>query len=93
MHSRHDYIRETGKRISRGAWERMNKAYLAWPQKSGRVIGYDEAGKPVIRRNVTITLHPMTPRWNRKVLLDPRRTGAHNCRMRYHDTDKAAPFK
>lgn len=67
FHSRHDYIRKTGKRISRGAWERMNKAYAVYPQNKLQVVAYDDAGKPMVRRCQTLVLLPETPKHHRKV--------------------------
>ena len=80
MRSRHDYIRETGKRISRGAWERLNRAYEVHiiPGKL-KIVDYekDEDGnnilsKPMLAPQTTNVLMRETTKCNRKVSMRNR---------------------
>lgn len=42
MHTRRDWERENGKRISRGAWERLNRAYeVHIHPKRAQIVGYE----------------------------------------------------
>lgn len=72
-HSRHDYVRRTGKRISRGAWERLNRAYEVHivPGKL-RFVGRDEDGKLVVGPVFTLVNHRETPKVFRKVSMSNR---------------------
>ena len=95
--TRHQYIARTGKRISRGAWERMNRAYAVYPQFNDKrqpivqVVGYDKAGKPLVKQCVTLVLLPQTAKHNRKIFFN--RDSAHepnNERSRYADGKQSA---
>lgn len=77
--SRYAYMSETGKRISRGAWERMNRHYAVYPQKKLQIVGYEKnpdgsnnLSKPLVRQCQTLVLLPDTPKHSRKVTLGDR---------------------
>ena len=91
-HSRHEYISKTGKRISKGAWERMNKAYAVYPQQKIQIVGYDAAGKPLVRQCQTLVILPETPRHHRKVTRSDR-WGANSKRARFAEGNEAGIVK
>lgn len=84
-HTRHQYIKETGKRISKGAWERLNRAY-AVHNTTGVMTGeYDADGNLVgIRPQYTLVVHQETPKHNRKISLRDR-WGVNTKRSRYRE--------
>lgn len=58
MHTRHEWMRKTGKRISRGGWERLNRAYEVHHGRGGtpklRIVGYEtdeETGARVLDKD------------------------------------------
>ena len=63
-HTRHEYIALTGKRISKGGWERLNTAYDVHHSNNR----YMRVGDGVIPC-VTYVLMPETTKANRKVSL------------------------
>jgi len=72
FHTRHEVASKLGRRVSRGEWERMNRAYEVYHAKdfegkrSFRLFGKD------IRPCVTHVLMPETTKANRKVSLGDR---------------------
>ena len=74
-HTRHEYIEKTGKRISKGAWERLNRAYDVHLSKVTHFNGQE-------RLHVTFVLKPETTKANRKVRLMDR-FGERSKRERY----------
>ncbi len=92
FHTRHDYISKTGKRISKGAWERMNRAYAVYPQNKLQIIGYQDDGKPIVRKAQTLVLLPETAKHNRKVPMRDRFT-PRNKRARYPQGEEAGVVK
>lgn len=64
-HTRHEYIAQTGKRISRGAWERLNRAYNVHLMKQKWVWGPE--GKPHVVGCFTHTIMNETPKAFRKL--------------------------
>jgi len=80
FHNRHDYMAETGKRISRGAWERLNRAYDVHISKT-----VFRGGQLVHR--FTYVLMRETTKWNRKLSMNER-FGAHSTRSRFIPSNK-----
>lgn len=89
-HTKAEYVRQTGKRISRGAWERLNRAYEVHivPGKL-KIVGYekDEDGnnilsKPKLGPQTTNVLMRETTKCNRKVSMR-NRFGSDGTRCRY----------
>ena len=83
MHNRQEMINKLGRRVSRGEWERMNRAYEVYHAKdfegkrSFRLFGKD------VRPCVTHVLMPETTKANRKVSLGDR-FNADSKRARYN---------
>lgn len=74
-HNRHEYMQKTGKRISRGAWERLNRAYDVHHVATRRYFqGHDVDGneKWLTKKCYTYVLTPETTKANRKVSLRDR---------------------
>ncbi len=68
-HDRHSYMRKTGKRISRGAWERLNRAYAVFLSKKKTIKTKD--GVKIIA-SFTHVLMPDTTKANRKLSMSDR---------------------
>jgi hypothetical protein len=87
-HNRHDYMKKTGKRISKGAWERLNTAYDVHKaldregREKFRIVGRDDEGKPMVTLSTTNVLKPETTKANRKVSLRDK-YGVRTKRARY----------
>jgi len=88
MHTRSEYANKLGRRVSKGEWERHNRAYEVHLQGSVIHEGYfvDDAGKklPKLRQAATHVLMRETTKCNRKVSMG-NRYGTHGTRARYLD--------
>jgi len=86
MHTKSEYEKTLGHRVSKGAWERLNRAYEVHlhPGKFKKV-GFDEAGKPVFHQQATLTLLRETPKCNRKVSMRDRFMPIESKRSKYLD--------
>ncbi len=94
-HTRHEMMARTGKRISRGAWERLNRAYNVYHVKTQRVlVGFNEKGDHVyeIRKSFTCVIHPETTKAHRKLGIRERYRPELTKRARY-DPQKAVGIK
>lgn len=91
FHTRHEAMELLGRRISKGEWERMNRAYAVYPQHKLQIVGYEKtpAGsndttKPLVRQCLTLVILPETPRHHRKVSRRDR-WGVNTKRDRYRE--------
>lgn len=96
MHTRHQWMRENGKRISRGGWERLNRAYEVHihPGKA-RIVGFEmnedgtyrvnEKGQriPKLGPCFTLTLLRESVKCNRKVSMVDRYDKDRSKRQKY----------
>ena len=81
-HTRHQYIKETGKSISRGGWERLNRAYDVHLSKQ-----YVDRKSGQLVSRFTHVLMPETTKANRKVSLRDRFT-PRSKRSRFNERTK-----
>lgn len=88
MHTRSEYANKLGRRVSKGEWERRNRAYEVHLQDSwiheGYVIGEGGEKLKKVRRAETLVLMRETTKCNRKVSMG-NRYGKHGTRARYLD--------
>ncbi len=72
-HTRHQYAAKLGRRVSRGEWERLNRAYdVHHANGRYRLVGRDADGRPNYTAVLTVVLKPETTKANRKVSLGDR---------------------
>ncbi len=88
FHNRHQKMRELGRHISKGEWERMNTVYNVFHVKTvRRLIGHDAAGNPkyLIEKKYTRALHPECAKAHRKCGMQERFAPEGTKRSRYAD--------
>lgn len=87
VRNKHDYMRETGKRISRGAWERLNRVYNVYLVKTTKVRTnrVDKFGNPIYVNvnSYTYVIHPESTKAHRKLGIRERYAPALTKRARY----------
>lgn len=102
FHTRHEWMHAHGRRISKGAWERMNRAYAVHTAKDDRgtpkmrVCGHrmNAQGEmePLLTPCLTLVLLPETPRHHRKVTRRDR-WNENSKRSRYREGEHVGVIK
>ena len=84
MHTKRQYERTLGHRVSRGHWERHNRAYEVHVVKDkAQIVGYDKKGEALLGPCLTLTLMRETTKCNRKVSMRDRYMPGESKRTRY----------
>lgn len=86
-HSRHEVAQQEGRRISKGEWERRNKAYNVYLVKVQRFRTgkLDENGQEIlaVKKSYTYVRHPDTPMAFRKQTMRERFAPSGTKRSRF----------
>ena len=84
MHSKREWEAKHGRRISKGAWERLNRLYEVHICKGkARIVGYDDTGNPLFGPVCSMVLARETVKCNRKVSMTDRYLPKESTRTRY----------